>query len=161
MPLERLQTEILKSRDERQERIDKYINSGKTLISVSVNMPGCDKKPEGIYSIFNSACNLLKEHADQVYTCDDILGPFALLTSDKSVEDSKQTAVNIENGNSWGRLIDIDIYDDGGLPVSRTSLGFPERQCLICENTAKNCIKAKNHSIEELIRAANDIINNN
>jgi holo-ACP synthase CitX len=158
MPLERLKREILQSRDKRQQEIDRLTQMGKTLVSLSSNIPGADKKPEGFNRIFAHVCGLIKESAEPAYTCDDALGSFALFLSDMPKTELKLAMVGIENMYEWGRLMDIDVYDDAGLPVSRVSLGFEERGCLICSDTAKSCIKAGRHSMKDLMRAANDII---
>ncbi|MGD9807155.1 MAG: citrate lyase holo-[acyl-carrier protein] synthase [Deferribacterales bacterium] len=158
MPLEKLKREILQSRDDRQQEIDRLVQGGKPLVSLSANIPGDDKKPAGFNDIFAHVCGLVKESAELVYTCDDALGPFALFLSETPQTELKRAMVTIENAHAWGRLIDIDVYDDAGLPISRASLGFEERGCLICSDTAKSCIKAGRHSMKDLMRAANDII---
>jgi len=158
MPLEKLKREILQSRDDRQQEIDKLAALEKTVVSISSNIPGKDKKPEKFYHIFAHICGLVKESAQLVYTCDDALGPFALFLSEMPQTKLKRAMIDIENENAWGRLIDIDVYDDGGLPISRASMGFEERKCLLCADTAKSCIKAGRHNIKDLERTVNDII---
>ena len=36
-------------------------------------------------------------------------------------------------------------------PLSRADIGLPARQCLLCSNEARYCMRAKTHSTEELL----------
>lgn len=70
-----------------------------------------------------------------------------LLSGSPDVRAIKRICCNLEEGN---RLLDIDVYDAHG-GVSRLDIGFPERKCFLCDNTACWCIFNQTHSTEELL----------
>ncbi|MCI6610597.1 MAG: triphosphoribosyl-dephospho-CoA synthase [Ezakiella sp.] len=65
----------------------------------------------------------------------------------------KKEAINLEKIG----LIDLDFYFNGE-PVSRKSLGLPERKCILCENVAKNCYVNRIHKKSELIKKSEVLI---
>ena len=44
----------------------------------------------------------------------------------------------------------MDVLDQEGKSVSRTSMSFPQRRCLVCGKDAKLCARSRAHSVEEL-----------
>ena len=56
----------------------------------------------------------------------------ALLAVEGEPAALKRLAVAIEDADPLGRLLDIDVLDPAGAPVSRQALGLPERTCLLC-----------------------------
>ncbi|WP_062551674.1 citrate lyase holo-[acyl-carrier protein] synthase [Peptoniphilus phoceensis] len=70
----------------------------------------------------------------------------------------KKLMIEVEENSLSGRLLDLDIYDKNFSQVSRSSLGLPERKCIICGDTARSCIKEERHKLEELEEKVREII---
>jgi|GEM_PF-245211 len=62
---------------------------------------------------------------------------------------AKRAAVAAEEENPACRIFDIDIITLHG-QISRSSLGFPQRRCILCDAEAKECARSNAHSTEEL-----------
>ncbi|MGX2974800.1 triphosphoribosyl-dephospho-CoA synthase CitG [Ursidibacter arcticus] len=63
----------------------------------------------------------------------------------------KQAMIALEDSSPLARLWDLDVIDVSGRSISRTELGLPPRQCLMCEENAKVCARARKHSVDEII----------
>lgn len=169
---------VLAARDARQVRLDSFIAraGGRTcVIAVSTIIPGVDKRPvgaelltraalawfwrrewmgasadrvplarEGAAEATSPVVSSLQEHSE------DVLGEFLLLTETTDARRVKERCVAFESAAPWGRLLDLDVYDAGGRPVTRRDLGLPERRCLICAEQARDCIRLTRHSEAEL-----------
>ena len=70
----------------------------------------------------------------------------------------KKLMIEIEEESDGGRLLDLDIYDKDFSQISRSSLGLPERKCIICGDTARTCIKEERHDLKELEDKVREII---
>lgn len=150
---------MLNSREERyikqEEIISKYPFS---LISFTLNIPGTIKDSplyrkvhnEGIKSIDST----LKEAGiDVKYEEMRYLetGPEGFISVDFDSLEIKRITVDIEESHPFGRLFDIDVFDNKHIQVSRLSIGMEPRKCLICNEYAIKCIRDKTHSYEELL----------
>lgn len=62
----------------------------------------------------------------------------------------KKLMVKIEENTKAGRLLDIDIFNESGIQISRSDLNLPERKCIICDKDAKICMRESNHNLIEL-----------
>jgi len=62
---------------------------------------------------------------------------------------AKRAAVAAEEENPACRIFDIDIITLHG-QISRSSLGFPQRRCVLCDAEAKECARSNAHPTEEL-----------
>lgn len=63
----------------------------------------------------------------------------------------KQVMITLEDSSPLARLWDLDVIDVSGRSISRTELGFSPRRCLMCEEDAKVCARARKHSVDEII----------
>jgi holo-ACP synthase len=77
-------------------------------------------------------------------------GPSAWLAAACSPETLKHLAIEFEERHPRGALVDIDISDATGEALSRRSLGFPARACLICGEDAAVCAAGQRHSPEQI-----------
>jgi triphosphoribosyl-dephospho-CoA synthase len=82
----------------------------------------------------------------------DALGPWTAVSCAGPAAAVKRRTVAIEETLAAGRLVDLDVFETGGLPVDRASLGLPRRRCLACEEAAVDCMRTLRHSREELAR---------
>ena len=104
--------------------------------------------------------------------------------------EAKRMACHIEDTHPLGRLLDIDVVVFAGAasglrrysaaakrgwtspgpdgcpelqevsPLGREELGLPPRKCLLCENEARVCMRARTHTTEELLAKIEEMVNN-
>lgn len=135
------------------------------VLSFMLNIPGEDKNFEEAVSFHKKYVekikNLLEEKEikilfedyENLVTGMEYIG---VLDGDGCV--IKKLMMEVEEESMGGRLLDIDIYDKDFSQISRSSLGLPERKCIICGDTARTCIKEERHKIEELEERVREII---
>ena len=92
-------------------------------------------------------------------------GPALFLTTAAAPRRVKELCVRAEDLLGGGRMLDIDVMDPLGEPVSRGSLGLPPRRCFVCGKPAAVCVSRKIHSpgdisrrVEELRREAEEYL---
>ena len=133
----------------------------KVIIAYKCNIPGEVKNNEVIQYIFNAGREMLMESFKQYNWSylyqeefNEITGPeLFIVVSEENVFEVKKVMIEIEQNSTLGRLLDVDVLyvsDAGVRSISRTELGFEERKCLLCEHSAKECGRARVHSIEHL-----------
>ncbi|MBR5085929.1 MAG: citrate lyase holo-[Muribaculaceae bacterium] len=147
---------LLASRDRRvelqQKLREKHPNL--TLMCLTVIMPGNVKR--NLSSIIvsqaavNAILNRLEGNIVEIITRDLETGYEAYFVTSLSQYDAKKTACGIEDNHPLGRLFDIDIFDNDGLPVKRETVGFAPRRCLMCDNEARYCMRNRTHTPQEL-----------
>ncbi len=148
---------LLAARESRQARLDACIaRTGGTgcVIAVSTAIPGIDKRPDGVERLLDAAADMLRgAGAVQVGlhpAAMDPLGSFLLFTGPADARRMKEACVALESAAPWGRLLDLDVYGADGRPVTRRSLGLPERRCLVCDEAARDCARLGRHRDAEL-----------
>ena len=72
----------------------------------------------------------------------------------------KENLCLLEDSVALGRLFDIDVIQTDGMKISRTDLGFSTRKCLICNQEAFVCSRARTHSVKELLEQECQIMTN-
>ena len=145
--------EILDRRERRAAQQQALLSRGGTLVSFSMNIPGAKKQfplerrgfEEGLEALENRfAGHILARELHSAPTGDE-----ALLLLDLPAREVKTATTALEESHPIGRLWDMDVLD-GGRSLSRTALGLPQRRCLICGESAKECGRSRRHSHEEL-----------
>ena len=63
----------------------------------------------------------------------------------------KEILCLLEDSLAFGRLFDIDVIQTDGRKISRSELGFAKRKCLICNQEAFVCSRARTHGVKELL----------
>ena len=53
--------------------------------------------------------------------------------------------------------MDIDVITADG-PVDRASVGLEPRRCLLCSNPARYCMRARTHSVEDLLERVQQMV---
>ncbi|MBS9336153.1 citrate lyase holo-[acyl-carrier protein] synthase [Fructobacillus papyrifericola] len=138
-----------------------------TVVAVKVNMPGAVKNSATIQQIFQAGWQLfLAELATweiqqvQVFASRPT-GPEGFVVVAGDLADVKKKAIAFEEHFYMGRLFDIDTMaaQSPDYQLSRQDLGFDPRTCLVCEENAKECAKAKRHDLAEIQAAVNKIYN--
>lgn len=135
------------------------------VLSFMLNIPGEDKNFEEAVSFHKKYVekikNLLEEKKIKILFEDYenlITGMEYLAVLDGDGRLIKKLMMEVEEASLGGRLLDLDIYDKDFSQISRSSLGLPERKCIICGDTARTCIKKERHKIEELEERVREII---
>lgn len=159
--------ELLDSRELRaatqKQWADKY---GLPLVSFTVNMVGPVKRNQLACIIFEQikgailGCCWRENITVERYQCIEQNSGYEMLLclSGKTARQIKQLMVEIEEQHKLGRLADIDVLNERGEALSRSSLELPVRSCLICRQDAKVCGRSRAHSVEELLGKMQQVV---
>ena len=157
---------MLEAKEKRYYKIKDLTESYKApVLSFMLNIPGEDKNFEEAVSFHKKYVekikNLLEENKIKILFEDYqnlVTGMeyLAVLDGDGCV--IKKLMMEVEEESMGGRLLDLDIYDKDFSQISRSSLGLPERKCIICGDTARTCIKKERHNLKELEERVREII---
>lgn len=166
--------ELLASRDARHAMQQKLMaeHSGKTLVCLTVVMPGSVKRNQQSLTVARAAVKAMRKAYN---ISDDLLPETELLTNELKIEtreclverdlntgyeaylitplpllEAKRVAVDIEDTHPLGRLFDIDVIDAQGIPVSRDRVVGQPRRCLVCDHEARYCMRMRWHTQEEI-----------
>ncbi len=149
-----LKANILLARERRDEKLHQLLTSltAGSVIQLSLNVPGPDKRPPGCQGLFNWGQEQLKASLQLqcVMSKEDALGPWALFTTESAPKDVKLVCCDIEAIQPAARLLDCDVYAIDGTPCDRAFLQLPQRKCMVCEQNARDCMRAKHHSWPEI-----------
>lgn len=168
MYAEEMLHKILLGREKRAEIQKKLIEEHKcTLVSFTLNVPGMDKLKEDYKKVHEAGViklekRLSKENIkvnQKLLNCSNA-GYEAFFCIALNAKIIKNITVDIEEEDRLGRLFDFDVFADDYRLLSRTELGLPKRKCLICNNVAAECSRSQRHSIEEVLKEVDAIINN-
>lgn len=156
---------MLARREARSHEQQKFLQAHSSpLISFSMNIPGPVKTNSLINRAFMLGKNLLLSKLEKINaeildvseihedTGDELL----LSVGNVSPEILKDIAVNIEENSHAGRLYDIDVIDSSGRKLSRETF----RKCLICEKQAQECARSRIHSVSEMQKAVENLLQN-
>lgn len=77
-------------------------------------------------------------------------GPAFFISTKTNAKEMKRICVEAEELIPGGRILDIDIMNSDGIPISRSDINLPPRKCFVCENPAMACVSRKLHSEEEI-----------
>lgn len=131
------------------------------VISLSLVIPGAIKNSSGSLFLFKEAITALHNCfiANAIALIDEqhyhyVTGSEAIISVPCSIDKLKQLCIDIEDNHPLGRLWDIDVIDPlSQRSVSRSKFNHRSRQCLVCQEAAKICSRAKKHSLEEIFLA--------
>ena len=180
--------ELLASRDSRHAMQQKLLaeHSGKTLVCLTVVMPGSVKRNHQSLVVAHAAVKELigsyelGVRNDELGVKSDELGVRnyelgiryggrlierdletgyeAYLITPLPLLEAKRITVQIEDTHPLGRLFDIDIIDKDGVPVSRERVGSRPRRCLVCDREARYCMRMRWHTQEEIWERINAMV---
>jgi len=151
--------DVLNSREMRASLRSNFVENNLCTLSVSLNIPGYPKSNPEINSFFKEVLKELNpflvaniitvKHEDEVVITDNA-GDFfivPLICDPHTLTAIKELTETFEFNHSVGRLIDIDIFNNQGLPVSSGK----KKPCYFCgEFSAVSCMRNKRHSYEEI-----------
>jgi len=158
--------QLLDARERRAAKQKQLIERFKLpLISFTVNIPGPLKNTPVSRWIFLEGCKALQEmlasdEKTEIYFEQHELdtGHEAYLVTEMDALTLKAKLLQIEAVHPLGRLFDLDVIGSDGCSISRGALGHSKRKCLICEQDAHVCGRSRRHSIEELNKKIEKII---
>ena len=155
--------QLLDSRDRRVQNQKELLSAfpGCSLICLTVQLPGQVKRSSesliigeaGLAELLNRFGSVLRH----VHVRDLETGYEAYLLVPMAARDVKRICCRIEDTHPLGRLMDIDVMDSV-VPLSRADIGLPPRQCLLCGNEARYCMRARTHSTEELLEKIRQLV---
>ena len=155
MPAITLQ-QLLDSRDARHEMQQQLMaqHPDCTLVCLTVVVPGSEKRNTQSLLIAHAAVEALQQEFQplpgHLLQRDLPTGYEAFLLTHLSYLEAKRRTCQIEEKHPLGRLFDIDVLDANGVPIPRQAIGLPPRQCLLCHNEARFCMRNHTHSQEQL-----------
>ena len=159
--------ELLASRDSRHAMQQKLLaeHSGKTLVCLTVVMPGSVKRNHQSLVVAHAAVEQMigsyelgVRNDERLIERDLETGYEAYLITPLPLLEAKRIAVQIEDTHPLGRLFDIDIIDKDGVPVSRDRVGSHPRRCLVCDREARYCMRMRWHTQEEIWERINAMV---
>jgi holo-ACP synthase CitX len=162
MPSGGLRNRLLAARDARQEILRRACEQGApVVVLLSLNLPGEDKGPPGSWGLIRWAGSKLIEALPgwvERRSGLDALGPCALFAGEGESASVKRRCMALEAAHPFGRLLDLDVYDGDGRPVDRALLGLPPRECLLCSEPARECIRLQRHGGPELKEKVHELL---
>ncbi len=127
-------------------------------VSLNLNIPGFPKSNEQLHVFFKHVlvdfqryltANRIFFDSDNAHCDTDIAGDFYLvpIVSNINIKQLKELTEQFENAQPLGRLLDVDVTDAEGNPVSSGKA----KMCYYCnENPAVVCMRQKSHSYESI-----------
>ena len=142
--------ELLESRDARaahqRELLAKY--PGCALLCLTVQLPGAEKRNALSLKIARAGVDAVRRLGPLTEELKDLeTGYEGYFIFDEDPVELKKKAVGIEDCHPLGRLFDLDVPN-----LDRSAIGLPPRKCLLCDNPARYCMRAKTHTTEELLK---------
>ena len=84
-------------------------------------------------------------------------GPAVFLPCGGEAKAVKRFCVRQEETRPRGRILDLDVTAQGGVPIGRAELDLPPRRCFLCGRPAAECVAAARHSPEEVAAFVNGL----
>lgn len=147
---------MLAARDMRRERQARHFSEHPelTLLVATVVAPGK-------YKLTDRTAIVAGAEREELHRCfaglikDELsldlpTGHETWFTLDLDAMRAKRIAAAIEDTHPLGRLFDLDVIAPSLTPVSRSELGLQPRSCLLCDNEARVCMRARTHSPAEV-----------
>jgi holo-ACP synthase len=159
---DKLKSEILRTRDHRQEQLDRHLAVGypATLV-LSLNIPGAIKNPPGSGMLFAWALDKLAEEQSGLAileTSHDLMGSYAIMGIQQAAVEVKHRCMTLETSQPAARLVDLDVYDSQGRQIDRATLSLPPRPCLVCDRSAVECIRLGRHTASDLTEKIDELL---
>lgn len=148
----------MRSRDERAahqgELLARY--PGCALLCLTVQLPGSCKRNANSLKIAAAGVEEIMKLGPLYKETKDLETGFeGYFVFEMEPLELKRRATGIEDTHPLGRLMDLDVICQG--PLSRADIGLPPRKCLLCDNPARHCMRARAHTTEELLERIEQI----
>lgn len=155
--------QLLASRDARAAHQQALLDAwpGHSLICLTVQFPGPIKRSASALVVGGAGMAALLDKFGSVVRHAQVrdleTGYEAYLVVPLPALLVKKTCCQIEDTHPLGRLMDIDVLETGHL-LDRASVGLPPRRCLLCDQPARYCMRARTHTTEELLRKIEQMV---
>ncbi len=157
MNIDEIRSRVLAAREKRASLRQRLSLPGCGAISLSLNIPGYPKTTPLLSDLFDDVLleckQFLQAHRVILDTAQEVrqtdaAGDFYLapLSDSRPPGAIKALAEAFEMHHPLGRILDLDIADRQGQPVSSGKL----KQCLLCKRPAVVCMREASHDYEEL-----------
>lgn len=164
--------QLLQSRDNRAKHQKDLLeaHSGRSLLCLTVQLPGPEKRNAASLAIARAGVEAIREAFNPEYEelRDLETGYEGYFLVSLPGKEAKIAACRIEDNHPLGRLMDIDVlvqraeekYFSCGSPknhfssvisLSRVDIGLEPRKCLLCGNEVRYCMRARTHTVSELL----------
>ena len=153
---------ILDARESRRAHINtlEEEHPNKTVVILKTNVVGANKNlPYMAFICRHYSKIIASTFQDKILLMGHQLsldGDYCYFVIDENGLLVKRKMIEIEESNTLGRLIDIDVYNNKS--YSRTDLSEARRKCLLCENEAVICARTKAHSEAEIKQEMKSIV---
>lgn len=149
--------DFLQEREDRTDRQREILEKfGKSLLVVRSNYPGTNKSE---YPASEIVCEISKEvekilHDKTLFRDmrETLEGQIFTLAVDMELEKLKEKMVQIEEKHPLGRFVDIDVYGERGISISRGEMGYTKRKCYLCQESGVICTRNMTHEQVEIKR---------
>ena len=131
-----------------------------TVIAAKLNIPGPIKNNQTIRDFFAAGLAVFEKQLAAKFQfrmaeqwLGESTGPERFYLVDGPAAQVKRLTTEFEEAQAAHRLFDLDVLsrqNNQTVSISRTELGLPKRQCLICGQPAKECARSRRHSVAEL-----------
>ncbi len=150
--------QLLQAKDKRADLRRGIAQKHLPSVSLNLNIPGFPKTNEQLHAFFKYVlvdfqryliANRILFDSDNAHCDTDIAGDFYLvpIVGDVNIKQLKELTEQFENTQLLGRLLDVDVTDSEGNPISSGKA----KMCYYCnENPAVVCMRQKSHSYEAI-----------
>ena len=125
-----------------------------TLVCLTVQLPGPEKRNATSLLIGKAGLEALQRCFESVVEYREVrdleTGYEAYFLVGMDALEVKRQCCHLEETHPLGRLMDMDVLGPSG-PVSRTEIGLAPRKCLLCDREARWCMRARTHTLAELL----------
>lgn len=154
--------DMMKAREKRAELQAELIEKfGFPVVCVGLNIAGAVKTGKAYLYVFNSFVSKIKAvfkslgarvHFEEL--CYEKTGYEAFFSVEASAGELKQVFLSLEETESLGRLVDIDIVDVDFKKLSRPK----PRPCLVCGRDDLGCSARRSHDVKTIIEKTDYMI---
>ena len=155
---------ILDARESRRAHIDTMETDypNKTVVILKTNVVGANKNLSYMAFICRHYSKIIATTFEEKILLMghqlSLDGDYCYFVIDENGLLVKRKMIEIEESNTLGRLIDIDVYNNKS--YSRTDLLEERRKCLLCNNEAVICARTKAHSETDIKLKMRNIVEN-
>ncbi|MBQ8216080.1 MAG: triphosphoribosyl-dephospho-CoA synthase CitG [Clostridia bacterium] len=152
--------QVLANRERRVKLQEKLLQDYRcTLVSFTMNIAGPVKTSPLIKRAFDLGVQMLEKAIPESSILYKELteadtGYEAIYATSENAAQVKELCLSIEEGSSIGRLFDLDVIDQSGTKLDRSSA----RGCIVCGAPGRACAAARLHSVLQLQEKTTEIL---
>lgn len=166
--------QLLQSRDARAQYQKDLLGRfpGKSLLCLTVQLPGPEKRNALSLKIAEAGVEAVTDafsiEYQEIKDLETGFEGYFLVQLDPLV--AKRLSCQIEDTHPLGRLMDLDIVvavENDDRPTAeetptrilgREDIGLEPRRCLLCDQTARYCMRARTHTVADLLDRIGEMV---